>query len=214
MSNKNVYAYGIVEQEDFELEVDGVHGVDRVTTVDYRGLSAVVSDIETTDIERTDEDVQAHNDVLRDVMESDGGRTVVPMGFGMAFKNERTLRGVMRGAQRAFRKALNDIENTVELGVKIVAPEDGFDQQADVRSDIEQRLSSVSVDDTDDDLFSDRLILNKSYLVEHNDRSAFDDVIDSINADYGDDYIVQYTGPFAPYSFVDIRVGAEQQGAR
>lgn len=214
MSNKNVYAYGIVEQEDFELEVDGVHGVDRVTTVDYRGLSAVVSDIETTDIERTDEDVQAHNDVLCDVMESDGGRTVVPMGFGMAFKNERTLRGVMRGAQRAFRKALNDIENTVELGVKIVGPEDGSNQQAEVRSDIEQRLSSVSVDDTDDDLFSDRLILNKSYLVEHNDRSAFDDVIDSINTDYDDDYIVQYTGPFAPYSFVDIRVGAEQQGAR
>lgn len=212
--NNNVYAYGIIEQEDLERPVDGVCGADRVYTVDYRGLSAVVSDIDTTDPDRNDESVQAHNDVLREVMVANDGRTVVPMGYGMAFKNSRTLKGVMRGARRAFRKALNDIENTVELGVKVLAPGEEYDQSGEVRSDIESRLSAVSVDDTDDELFSDRLILNKSYLVDHDDRDAFDETIDDIQADYGEDCKIHYTGPFAPYSFVDIRVGAEQQGAR
>lgn len=213
MSNMNIYAYGIVEQQEIAVEVNGVHGSDHVHTVDYRGLSAIVSDIETTEPERTDEDVEAHNQVLCKIMELDDGTTVVPMSFGMAFKNKRTLKGVMRGAQRAFRKALNDIDNTVELGVKIVTSEDESDQSAIDKSDIKQRLSAVSVDDTDDNLFSDRLVLNKSYLVKHDNREAFNETIDSIENEYGDRCILRYTGPFAPYSFVDINVGAEQQGA-
>lgn len=212
--SNNIYVYGIVEQQDLEMGITGVHDADVVYTVDYRDTSAVVSDIETTEVDKTDEDVEAHNDVLRKIMESDDGRTVVPMGFGMAFKNERTLKGVMRGAQRAFRKALNDIESTVELGVKIVGPEDGIDQSTVDKSEIEQSLSAVSVDDTDDDLFSDRLIINKSYLVERDKRDAFDDAVEDIESEYGDECMIQYTGPFAPYSFVDIRIGAEQQGVR
>jgi hypothetical protein len=210
----NLYTYGVIEQEDIELDVEGVAGADRVYTVEYQTLSAVVSDIDTTDPERTDEAVEAHNDVLQQILEHDGGRTVVPMSFGMAFKSARTLKGVLRGARRALRSALNDIEGTVELGVKIIAPTESAISQAEVQDEATDRLSEASINETDNDLFSDRLIINKSYLVERVNRDDFDAAIDAIEAEYDDELTVQYTGPWAPYSFVDIRIGAEQQGGR
>jgi hypothetical protein len=208
----NVYAYGIIEQEDLELDVDAVAGASRVYTVDYKTFSAIVSDIDTTEPDRTDEDVERHNEVLRTVMEHGDGRTVVPMSFGMAFKNTRTLKGVIRGARRAFRKALNDVDGTVELGLKLVADDpDAVDGDA-VREDDEERLDPHCINRTDDDLFSDRLVLNKSYLVDRDERDAFDDAVDEIEAAYEDDLTVQYTGPWAPYNFVDIHIGADKGG--
>lgn len=206
----NLYTYGIIEQEDLELETDGVAGAERIYTVDYRTLSAVVSDIDTTDPERTDENVEAHNDVLQRILEYDGGRTVVPMSFGMAFKSGRTLKGVLRGARRPLQKTLNEIDGTVELGVKVIVPEGRQVARNAIQADVVERLSNRSVNETDNDLFSDRLLLNKSYLVDHDQRSAFDAAVDAIEAEY-DDLIIKYTGPWPPYNFVDIHIGPEQQ---
>jgi hypothetical protein len=129
------------------------------------------------------------------------------MQYGMAFKDARTLKGVLRGSRRAFRKALNDIEGTVELGVKLVATGE-LDHDA-ARETVADRLSALAINETADDLFSDRLVVNRSYLVDRADRDAFDDAIDEIEAEYGEDATVQYTGPWPPYNFVDIHIGAE-----
>jgi hypothetical protein len=209
----NLYTYGIVEQEDIEIDADGVGGAESVYTVDYRTLSAVVSDIDTTDPERTDEAVERHNDVLQQVLNYDGGRTVVPMSFGMAFEGGRTLKGVMRGARRALRSALNDIDGTVELGVKLVATGTTTASHEEIRDDVTDQLSAESINETENDLFSDQLIVNKSYLVERSRREEFDAAVDAVEASY-DDLTLQYTGPWPPYNFVDIHIGAEQQGGR
>jgi len=212
--SENLYTYGIIKQQDLELDIEGVAGADRIHTVDYKNFSAVVSDIDTTEPDRTDEDVEAHNTVLQDVLEYDGGRTVVPMSFGMAFKNERTLKGVLRGARRALRSTLNDIEGTVELGVKILAPADDAVPQEDIQAMVTDQLTELSINETKNDLFTDRLIVNKSYLVERDQRDAFDTAIDEIEAEYDDELTIKYTGPWPPYNFVDIHIGAEQQGGR
>ena len=209
--SENLYTYGVLEQEDIELEIEGVGEAEHVYTVDYRTLSAVVSDVDTTEPERTDEDVEAHNDVLQRVLEYDSGRTVVPMSFGMAFKNGRTLKGVLRGARRALRSTLNDIEGTVELGVKVIAPDESGQPQEEIQDDVIDRLSEVSINETENDLFSDRLLVNKSYLIDREHRDAFDAVIDELEAGYEDRLTIQYTGPWPPYNFVDIHIGAEQQ---
>jgi hypothetical protein len=206
--SSNLYVYGITEQTDIETTIDGVDGASTLRTVDYRSLSALTSDIDTTDPERSDEAVTTHDEVLRTVVQRDDVRTVVPMGFGMAFKNARTLKGVMRGAQRAFRKALNDVEGCVELGVKLVDPADGTTDPDALRTTLDETLDPLSVGQTDDDLFSDRLVANRSYLVEQTERDAFDDAIETIEANY-ENALVKYTGPWAPYNFVDIQIGAE-----
>lgn len=203
----HIYVYGIVEDADLSFDATGVGGATEIRTVAYRSLSAVVSEIDTTDPERTDAAVERHNEVLGTVLEE--GYTVVPMSFGMAFKNARTLKGVLRGANRALRKTLNDIDGTVELGVKLVDTGLEADPEA-VRAEIGDRLDEVAINDTDDDLFSDRLVLNRSYLVDRDERDRFDAAIDDIRETYGDGLTVQYTGPWAPYNFVDVHIGADR----
>jgi len=206
MTGDHLYVYGIVEDEELELDVEGVGGAERIYTVTTGGLSAVVSDIDTTDPERTTEAMEAHDGVLKAVLED---RTVVPMSFGMAFKDERTLRNVLGGGKRAFRKALDEVEGTVELGVKLVGDADADLRRDPVREEARDRLEPIAVDVVGNDLFSDRLLVNDSYLVDRDDRVAFDEAVGALEQDL-DGVVVQYTGPFAPYNFVDIRIGAEQ----
>ncbi|MGA9402946.1 GvpL/GvpF family gas vesicle protein [Haladaptatus sp.] len=207
--SSNRYVYGVVEKNDFEFDTDAVAGGDRVYTVTYRTLSAVVSDIDTTEPERTDEDSKRHDEVLREVLERDDVDAVVPMQFGMAFKDNRTLKSVLRGARRAFTKALNEVDGHVELGVKIVVGEDDEVDREAIREDVGERLSDIAESETEDDLFSDRLALNRSYLVATDDREAFDDAVGELREEY-DELTVQYTGPWAPYNFVDIHIGAQR----
>ncbi|MCU4753511.1 GvpL/GvpF family gas vesicle protein [Halobacteria archaeon AArc-curdl1] len=203
------YVYGVVDADDaLEFETEAVAGAEKVYPITHRHFAALVSDIETTDPERTDEDAKRHDEVLREIMLSNGSRTVVPMRFGMVFENDRALKNVLRGADRAFRRSLREIDGTVELGLKIVAEEsDEVDREA-VCDAVADELEPLAVDAVDNGLFSDRLVLNRSYLVDRDERDAFDEAIGRIEDDY-EELIIRYTGPFAPYSFVNVRVGAQ-----
>lgn len=205
----NRYVYGVVESDTVEFETDAVAGADRVYTISHRRLGAVVSDIDTTDPEETDEDAQIHDEVLREIMEYDGGTTIVPMQFGMAFESDRALKNVLRGARPAFRRAMSDIEGKIELGLKLVREEDADVDRETIEADVADRLEPIAAQSVENDLFSDRLVLNRSYLVAEDEREAFDDAIADFEDDH-DELMVQYTGPFAPYSFVDVKIGAKQ----
>ncbi|MFC4438301.1 MULTISPECIES: GvpL/GvpF family gas vesicle protein [Natrialbaceae] len=208
MSHK--YVYGVVEaNDDIEFETDAVAGADRVYTVTHRRYGAVVSDIDTTEPEETDEDAQCHDDVLREIMEYDGGQTIVPMQFGMAFEGDRELKNVLRGAQPAFRRALRDIEGKIELGLKLVREEDADVDREAIEEAVADELEPIAAQSVPDDLFSDRLVFNRSYLVEEDDQEEFDDAVAGLEDEYGDELMFQYTGPFAPYSFVNVEIGAQ-----
>ena len=208
MSDTNIYAYGVIEAADLELDVDGVEGASEAYTVEYRTLAAVVSDIETMEPEENDENARAHDAVLRTLLERDDVDAVVPMQFGMTFKNAAALKSVLRGGRRAFTKALRDVDGAVEVGVKLVAGADATLDREAIRADVGERLAAVSDGEVENDLFSDRLVFNRSYLVDADDRERFDEAVEAVEADY-EELTLQYTGPWAPYNFVDIRIGAE-----
>ena len=210
MSESHLYSYGVIEADgDLERAVDGVEGADRVYTVSHGPLAAIVSDIDEMDPERTDENARAHDDVLQAILVEEG-RTVVPMRFGMTFKNGRSLKSVLRGGRRAFTKARREIDGFVEMGVKLVADEDAELDRGAIVEDVAERLRAVSEEEAENDLFSDRLVFNRSYLVDRDDREAFDEAVSAVDDDYGDDLTIQYTGPWAPYNFVDIEIGAKR----
>lgn len=207
----NRYVYGVVEAGDgVDRETDAVGGADRVYTIEHSRLGAVVSDIDTTDPERTDEDARRHDEVLRELMDG-GERTIVPMQFGMVFDNDRALKNVLRGARPAFRRALSDVEGCVELGLKLVREEGAEVDDEAVRETIDDELEELAKDSVEEGLFSDRLVVNRSYLVDRENREAFDEAVGRLEVEFEDegDLLVQYTGPFAPYSFVDVHVGAQ-----
>lgn len=204
------YVYGIVRADSLELSVDAVGDADRVYTLEFGSLAVVVSDVDSREPEQSDENSRAHDAVLRAVLEHGEGRTVVPMQFGMVFEHDRAIENVLRSSRRAIEDALEEVDGMVELGVKLVTPADGLDDQDDqaVVADVVERLGVHAESAADGDLFSDRLLLNRSFLVPRENREAFGDAIDDVEADYPD-LTVQYTGPWAPYSFVDIEVGVE-----
>lgn len=207
--SEHLYAYGVVESEEFELDVEGVAGATTAYPVSHGPLAAVVTDIDTMDPDLSDENARAHDDVLQTVLTADGGRTVVPMQFGSVFKNARALKNVLRGGRRAFTKSLREIDGLLEFGVKLVAEEDASLDAEEIRTSAGERLVAASVQETENDLFSDRLVMNRSYLVERDERLAFDEAVDEITDEYGDVLTVQYTGPWPPYNFVDIEIGAQ-----
>ncbi|WP_254765722.1 GvpL/GvpF family gas vesicle protein [Salinilacihabitans rarus] len=203
------YVYGIVRDEDaVEFETDAVRGGERVYPITHGRLAAIVSDVDTTDPEETDEDAKRHDEVLREIMEHDGGRTVVPMQFGMAFESDRALKNVLRGARPAFRRAMRDVRGAVELGLKIVRDEDDAVDREAVAAAVDDELAPLAEDAVDGDLFSDRLVYNRTFLVARDDREAFDEAVARLEDEH-DDLTFRYSGPFAPYSFVDVHVGAQ-----
>lgn len=209
MSDEYLYAYGVIENEDVTADIEGVEGATHAYTIDHRTLSAVVSDIDTMDPEETDENVRAHDDVLQTIMVLDGGRTVVPMRFGMTFKNARPLKNVLRGGRRAFTRTLNEMDGMVELGVKLLVDEDATIDRDAVRESVTDQLAAASEQEAQNDLFSDRLLLNRAYLINRDEQAAFDTAIDEITDKYDDRLTVQYTGPWAPYNFIDIEISSQ-----
>ena len=207
--SSNLYTYGVIEQGSIDIDRTGVNDSAPIETVDYRSLSAVVSEIDEMEPEQTDENAAAHDEVLREVLQSDGGRTVVPMQFGMVFKNARTLKNVLRNGRVAFRRSLNDFTGMVELGVKLVTKGDASVDRPAVVEDVATRLREVADTEAANELYSDRLVFNRAYLVDRDDQPAFDDAVAEVREAYGDELHVQYNGPWAPYNFVDIEISAE-----
>jgi len=180
-----------------------------VYTIPYRDVSAVVSDSPMKDYELTEENTRRHEAVLRQVMED---HTVVPVEFNTTIKNERILRRLLRRAYEPTRDCLRLVDNMVELGVKAVLDEDIVfvdpEKRKEYISDILGALSTRAKQAVMGDLFSDRLFLNASFLVNKEDIHAFSNEVTSLQEKYPMLKLL-YSGPWAPYNFVYIKIGTE-----
>jgi len=180
-----------------------------VYTIPYRDVSAVVSDSSMIDYELTEENTRRHEAVLRQVMKE---HTVVPVEFGTTIKNERILRHLLRKAYHPTRECLRLVNNMIELGVKAILSEDmvfaDLEKRKECASEILGSLSSRAKQAVMGDLFSDRLLLNASFLVNKEDTNAFSKEVTNLQEKYPTLKLL-YSGPWAPYNFVYIKIGAE-----
>jgi hypothetical protein len=96
------------------------------------------------------------------------------------------------------------------MGLKLVAEEGATIDEEAIREDVAARLAAVSLEEAENGRFSDRLVVNRSYLVDRDHQEEFDDAIEAIEVEYGESTIVRYTGPWAPYNFVDLEIGVDQ----
>lgn len=209
MGEEKLYVYGVTDDSPGTFETEGVDGSDEVYPVDHRSLTAVVSDVGSLEPEESDENVRAHDEVLREVATRDGGRTVVPMRFGMVFEGKRPLKNVLRNSRFAFTSALRGVEGCFEMGLKVVAPEEGDVDEEAIRGAVGDELDSLAEEVDRGDRFSDRLVLNRSFLVDRDGREAFDEAVGRLEERF-DGVTFQYSGPWAPYSFVEVEIGVAQ----
>src|SRR5437764_7288479 len=95
----------------------GIGAGQRVFTVAYKDLAAVVSDTPIVIYDPTRENVLAHEFVNETVMRE---FTVIPMSFGTVFRSEDDVSELLRSTYQAFSDVLDKMQDKIEFGVKVL----------------------------------------------------------------------------------------------
>lgn len=182
---------------------------EEVYIIPYRDIAAVVSDTPIRQYELTEENMRRHETVLRRAMEK---HTVVPAEFGTVINSERILKRLLIKAYKSTKECLKLVDNMVELGVKAILKKDivYFDKERGkiTSAEILESLKKKAKQSVSGELFSDRLFINESFLVDKDDVDAFSEEVARI-MDSNPMYKFLYSGPWAPYNFVYIKIGRE-----
>jgi hypothetical protein len=136
------------------------------------------------------------------------------VAYGMMFKNKKLLGVAMNAGHRAMKKAMGSVDGKVELGVKVLLPQKSKDLNGKAekcRSEMMRCLGGIAADSRSLKLFSDRLLLNTSFLVDSGKLDEFSDCVGRLAGDYSS-LKVQYSGPWPPYNFVDIQILGKKRG--
>ncbi|MDI6916762.1 MAG: GvpL/GvpF family gas vesicle protein [Thermoplasmatales archaeon] len=208
------YVYGIIPYTGMERSFGNI-GVEknRVYTVNYKDIAAVVSDAPVKDYPVTEDYTRKHEKVARTVLKK---HSVVPAAFGQVFKNQKILRVLMRKAYKTLKESMKLVDNKTELGVKAILSKEiaesldekkkkQFEKNA---SEIFNRLNKKADESVKGRLFSKRLILNSSFLVDKKKIKCFSKDMEMLSKKYRD-MKISYSGPWPPYSFVYIKIGTK-----
>jgi hypothetical protein len=203
------YLYCIIP--DSEEKSFGNMGINdkEVYTIPYRKVAAVVSDSPMKDYETTEDNIRKHETILREIMKE---HTIVPAEFSTVIKNERILTHLLKKAYDPARECLKLVDNMAELGVKAVlnhgivfaAPE----KKKECISDILTSLNTTAKQAVTGEIFSDKLLLNASFMVNKEDINKFSKAVTNLQEKYPMLKLL-YSGPWAPYNFVHIKIGAQ-----
>ena len=112
------YVYCIIRlDKPKDFGTVGIGGGQRVYTVHYRDLAAVVSDTPLVIYDPTREHVLAHEFVNETVMRE---FTVIPMSFGTVFRSEDDVTELLRSTYQAFSDVLDKMQDKIEFGLKVL----------------------------------------------------------------------------------------------
>ena len=208
------YVYCIIERKNApkNFEIKGLEDSD-VYTINYHDLTAVASKAPMKEYEPTEENTEKHKQVSLHVLEN---YNVLPVAFGMVFKTRGILINTMRRVYPLLRKSLRLIDNKIELGVKTILPKDTEAFQSKIgkskdefikkcEEEFVNSLDKIAVQSKNGKLFSERLAFNRSFLVDRNKIDNFSAQLEKLGNNYNS-LKIQYTGPWPPYNFVDIRI--------
>ena len=112
------YVYCIVRSErQRDFGAIGIGGGQRVFTVAFQDLAAVVSDTPIVIYDPTRDNVLAHEFVNETVMRE---FTVIPMSFGTVFRSEDDVTELLRSTYQAFSDVLDKMQDKIEFGLKVL----------------------------------------------------------------------------------------------
>lgn len=120
MNNEGKYLYAIIEiNEPLEFGALGIGGRgDRVYTVHYKDLAAVVSSSPIVKYPVSRENTLAHQKVLEKVMEK---FAVLPVRFCTIAEHEGDIKEkVLKARYKEFKNLLSEMKDKIELGVRAI----------------------------------------------------------------------------------------------
>jgi hypothetical protein len=112
----NRYIYCFIEEpkrKDFAFL--GI-GENKVYTINYQDLAAVVSETEVKEYDPTRENILAHNHVLEEIMKEN---LLLPVSFGIIAENEEKVIELLRQTYSEFKRELKKLKGKIELGIKV-----------------------------------------------------------------------------------------------
>lgn len=208
---RGIYVYCMIKAPAQKKSFGNIgFGGEEVYTLEYRDFAPVVSTAEVKNYEVNDDEVELHRKVVEHVMKE---RDVIPVAYGMAFKNKKLLLFAMSAGYKAMRKAMSEVTNKVELGVKVLLPKEdaSWDGKEKCKSDFMEALKNKSAQSKELKLFSDRLVMNAAFLVDRDKIEDFSDEMGRLENKYAN-LKIQYSGPWPPYNFVDIQILSKRKG--
>ncbi len=108
-----------------------------------------------------------------------------------------------------MKECLKLVENKVELGLKVVIFDSEDDPSSNVHpDDILDPLRQHADQTLSGELFSDKLLLNTSFLINKDKIEAFSETVIKLVEEYPTLRML-YSGPWAPYNFVYIKIGRD-----
>lgn len=214
---KYIYLYGIINKKNAKLNIRGLKNKP-IEEINFKDVSALTSSYSILNPKLNDEEAVQHADILKEIAKK---TTVVPTSFGTVFKDDEILETILSSSYLAIKQTLALIEGKIELGVKVIKQKEseipmdlknksGSNNQSGeapngTALEILGSLDKLSVKSAKGDNFSDRLLLNHSFLVEKNQFSKFSNEIAKLEKKHKDLRFL-YTGPWPPYSFVNINI--------
>lgn len=208
-----LYVYGVVrakEERRFGAMGLGLPAAE-VGTVHQGELAAVVSEIAPGVPDPTRDNVLTHHHVQEVIMRE---HTLLPAAFGLVLQGREEVEELLRSAHDTLVDVLARLEGHLELGLKVLWDQDLIAREVaehDAREIVELLRPHATAMRVVSPI-GERMILNAAFLVAREKEAAFDAKLRSVAARF-ELLTFQYTGPWAPYHFADIRLRLEPEAA-
>lgn len=200
IKEKYLYVYGIINRGSFKLNIKGLRG-QPIQKIDLGDISALVSFYPNLYPIVEENEAMQYAEILNKLALK---TTIIPMAFGTVFKEREILETILSKTYPSIKKTLDLIKGKIELGVKVVK-KGSEDVSVEINQKILEELNKLCAESRSGDKFSDRLVLNQSFLVNKNKFSPFSNKIAELEQKYPD-LKFMYTGPWPAYSFVSINI--------
>ncbi|MDP3027260.1 MAG: GvpL/GvpF family gas vesicle protein, partial [Nanoarchaeota archaeon] len=219
-----LYVYGIISLKDLKSQKSktsksknredffgpNLNGLREkpITIIPYKDIGVLVSKYPFLNPILDEKEAMKHADILKKITKK---TTIIPIAFGNVFNDEKILESVLKKSYNAIKECLEKINNKIELGVKVIKNnEDSMITDEDkITAEILNSLNNLSVTSAQGEKFSERLLLNHSFLVEKNNFPKFSNAIAKLEKKYKQFKFI-YTGPWSPYSFVNIHIRGQK----
>ncbi|MEK6938041.1 MAG: GvpL/GvpF family gas vesicle protein [Nanoarchaeota archaeon] len=198
--DRYLYVYGITNNKDIKLDFKGLN-YQPIQQLELKDITVLFSFYPTLHPIVEEKEALLHAEILNKLA---GKITIVPMAFGTVFKDQEILKIVLSKSYPAAKKTLELIKDKMELGIKVIKKE-GMLEEAN--PEILTELNKLSVKSIAGGKFSERLLLNNSFLVEKKNFAQFSDKVGELEQKYPNLKFL-YTGPWPAYSFVNINIKA------
>lgn len=195
-----LYVYGITNKEDIKLNLKGLKDKP-IQKFEIKDISVLFSFYPALHPMINEKEAMLHVEILNKIA---GKTTVIPMAFGTVFKDQEILERVLETSYHIVKRTLELIKNKIELGIKVVKKEPK-EIPEEVNKEILEELNKLSIKSIQGDKFSDRLLLNHSFLVEKKKFTQFSEKVGELEEKYQNLKFL-YTGPWPAYSFVNINI--------